>query len=137
LERLLKSCNRFTSKCYDSVYYAHESVFRRILSYGHPVFRLSIALYLRLAGKISKANKSLGADCQLGAGFDTPWIRYFRFDDIYPLTELEVVGARFYAPHHPDIYLKIMYGADYMTPPPEDKRPSFQHAQTMKPILDA
>lgn len=37
-------------------------------------------------------------------------------------TEIVFEGCKFYGPEHPDDYLSRVYGADYMTPPPPEKR---------------
>jgi lipopolysaccharide cholinephosphotransferase len=132
-ERTVKAYNMFICKCLDSVYYAHESRTRRILSFFHPVFHFLVVRYMKFARKKIERNRRLGADCYIGHGFDTLWKRYFRYEDIYPLIEIHFEGAPFYAPHSPDIYLRTLYGADYMTPPPESKRRS--HAFVIKPVL--
>jgi lipopolysaccharide cholinephosphotransferase len=132
-ECMMKAYDRFICKCLDSVYYAHESRTRKFLSYFHPVFHFLVVRYMRFAKKIIQRNKKLGTDCYLGAGFDTLWKRYFKYDDIYPLIRIDFEDALFYAPHSPDIYLKTLYGADYMTPPPESKRTC--HASVIKPVL--
>ncbi|MDR1645963.1 MAG: LicD family protein [Tannerellaceae bacterium] len=132
-ERLLKTYGRFICQCLDSVYYSHESCTRRILAFFHPVFHFLVTRYMRFAEKKIQRNKCLGEDCHVGHGFDTLWKRYFKYDDIYPLIEIDFEGASFYAPHSLDVYLRTLYGADYMTPPPEAKRR--RHASVIKPVL--
>jgi lipopolysaccharide cholinephosphotransferase len=132
-ERTIKIYNTFICKCLDSVYYAHESRVRKLLSYFHPVFHVLVVAYQKFARRKIRRNKQLGVNCYIGAGFDTLWKRYFKYEDIYPLVEVAFEDALFYAPHSPDVYLKVLYGADYMTPPPESKRTC--HASVIKPIL--
>ncbi|MDR1343761.1 MAG: LicD family protein [Tannerellaceae bacterium] len=132
-ERWLKVYNTFICKCLISVHFAHESKVRRFLSYFHPLFHFMVARYMRFAKRIIESNKKLGSDCYIGAGFDTMWIRYYKYDDIYPLTEVSFEDALFLAPRSTDAYLKAIYGPDYMTPLPESKR--IVHASVIKPIL--
>jgi lipopolysaccharide cholinephosphotransferase len=133
-ERLLKTYNTFICKCLDSVYFAHESRVRRLLSLFHPLFRKLVVRYQKFAGKIIERNKALGTDCYIGNGFDTLWKRYYRYDDIYPLGEITFEDGSFFAPHSIDTYLKSIYGPDYMTPPPESERNC--HASIIKPSYD-
>ncbi|MDR1556949.1 MAG: LicD family protein [Tannerellaceae bacterium] len=132
-ERLAKAYNKFICLCLDSVNFADESVIRKFLSFFHPIFHFLVVHYLKFARKMIERNKGLGTACYIGHGFDTLWNRYFKYDDIYPLIEIPFEDASFFAPHTPDIYLRTIYGPDYMTLPPEDKRT--QHASVIKPIL--
>lgn len=136
MEKFLKSYNMFICKCLDSVDFKDESVTRRILSYFHPVFHILVVNYLKLAKRLIRRNKKLGMNCYIGHGFDTMWKRFFKYDDIYPLIEIQFENARFFAPHSPDVYLTTLYGPDYMTPPPEEKRLDAQHSHIIKPILE-
>ena len=43
-------------------------------------------------------------------------------DTIYPLKEIRFEDGLFFAPGNTHEYLSVLYGEDYMTPPPEDKR---------------
>jgi lipopolysaccharide cholinephosphotransferase len=47
-------------------------------------------------------------------------------DDIFPLTEVDFEGYRFFAPRNYHAYLRVKFG-DYMTPPPEHER-GYRHA---------
>ncbi|GAB6394912.1 MAG: phosphorylcholine transferase LicD [Bacteroidales bacterium] len=133
-ERLLKRYNIFICKSMDSIYFTHESCIRKILARFHFLFRFLVVRYMRYAKKLIRRNRLLGKkDSYIGAGFDTLWIRYYRYGDIFPLTEIEFEDAKFFAPHSPGIYLKTIYGTDYMTPPPENKR--VRHARVIKPVL--
>jgi lipopolysaccharide cholinephosphotransferase len=132
LEKTVKDYNTLLCKMWQSVYFP-ESLFRRTLAWLHPLFHFLLLRYGKLSRKLIARNRKLDNHCMLGAGFDTMWKRYYRYDDIYPLIELEFEGSRFFAPHNPDVYLKAIYGDDYMTPPPESKR--IQHASVLKPVL--
>ena len=132
-EKLLKNYYAFICKGLDSVYFAHESKVRNFLSYCNPIFHFLVIHYLRFSKKTIKRNKSLKTNSYIGPGFDTSLIRYFYYNDIFPLIELKFEEEIFFAPNSLDIYLKAIYGSDYMTPPPEHKRT--QHAKVIKPIL--
>jgi lipopolysaccharide cholinephosphotransferase len=132
-EKTVKAYNMFISKSWDSIHFAHESLIRRTLAYFHPFFHFLLLRYGKLSRKLIARNRQLGDHCLLGAGFDTIWRRYYRFDEIYPLIEVEFEDARFFAPQNPHIYLKAIYGDDYMTLPPESKRT--QHATVLRPVL--
>lgn len=49
---------------------------------------------------------------------------------ILPLSEVEFAGSSFPAPADPDSYLRSYYDADYLTPPPPDKR--ITHAESVR-----
>ncbi len=132
-EKLLKKYNMFICKSLDSVYFTHESKIRKWLAYFHPAFHYLVVQYLKYAKKIIRKNLNLGTNCYLGHGFDTVWKRYFKYDDIFPLIEIEFEGVKFFAPQSPDVYLRTIYG-DYMTLPPENER-RCKHAHVLKPIL--
>ncbi len=53
---------------------------------------------------------------------DSTFKNYFRYEDIFPLKEIEFEGKRFEAPNNIHAYLTELYGPTYMTPPPEKKR---------------
>lgn len=48
--------------------------------------------------------------------------------NMFPLSEIDFCGYLFPSPSHVDIYLKSLYGDDYMTPPPENKRKTHAHS---------
>ncbi|MDR1500523.1 MAG: LicD family protein [Tannerellaceae bacterium] len=133
LEKMIKAYNTFICKSLDSVYFAHESTPRRILSFFHPVFLFLVTRYMKHARRLIARNKKLGDKCRIGHGFDTLWKRYFRHSDIYPLIEVTFEGSTFLAPHSPDTYLRTLYGDNYMTPLPESKRT--RHASIIKPVI--
>ncbi|GHU81786.1 phosphorylcholine transferase LicD [Bacteroidia bacterium] len=134
-EKLIKSYNMFICKCMVAAHYKDRSFSKKVLAFFYPIFHFLVKRYLKLAAKLIDRNRGLGTDCYAGHGFDTLWKRFFRYDDIYPLIDLEFEGVKFYAPHNPDVYLRALYGANYMTPPPEAKRLSAQHAHILNPIL--
>lgn len=133
-EKMLKTYNTFICKSLDSVDFKDESLLRRCLACFHPFFRFLVKKYQKYIRKIITQNKQLGQDCYIGHGFDTLWKRYFKYEDIYPLVELEFEGHKFYAPHSYQFYLKTLYGDNYMTPLDESKRT--QHARVIKPIIE-
>lgn len=45
---------------------------------------------------------------------------YYKHDEIFPLGEVEFEGVSFPCPRNVKRYLTILYGEDYMTPPPKD-----------------
>ena len=47
---------------------------------------------------------------------------YVDIDTIFPLKQIEFEGKKFFAPSKSAIYLKTLYGKDYMQLPPKDKR---------------
>lgn len=134
-EKLIKNYNTFICLCLDSVYYAHENKTRKFLSYFHSVFHFLVVRYQKFAKKkIAKNQKIAEPHFYVGAGFDTLWKKYHKYEVIYPLSEIEFEGSKFLAPHLPKTFLETVYGSDYMTPPPEDQRK--QHAHILKPILE-
>lgn len=135
-EKALKIYNRFICDCLDAVYFKNESLDKKILSFFHPVFQFLVVRYMRTAKKMIDRNRTLGENCLIGHGFDTMWKRYFLYDDIFPLIEIEFEGFAFYAPHSTDVYLRALYGSNYMTPPSKERQLKNQHARVMKPVLD-
>ena len=85
-------------------------------------------------GYIDK-NRSLDNHCYIGHGFDTPWRRYFSYDEIFPLKEYIFEEHAFLGPNDANAYLTQLYGANYMTPPPMEKREQ-KHAAILKPIIN-
>lgn len=132
-EKIIKTYNAFICKSLDSVDFKDKSFLRKFLAYFHPVFNFLVKEYMKFAKKLINRNKKLGNDCYIGHGFDTLWRRYFSYDDIYPFVELEFEGHKFYAPHSYRLYLKTLYGDNYMTPIHESERT--QHAKVIRPIL--
>lgn len=45
---------------------------------------------------------------------------YYKYTDIFPLTEVEFEGQKFPCPSNQERYLTILYGSDYMAPPPKE-----------------
>jgi lipopolysaccharide cholinephosphotransferase len=58
----------------------------------------------------------------IGYGFDVRWTRIFRPEHIYPLKRMSFEDAEFPVPNDTDAVLKVFYGANYLTPPPPEKR---------------
>jgi len=134
-EQIIKTYNKFICKCLEAVNYKKVSFEKKILALFHPIFKFLLKRYLPFAYKLIDRNRSLGNNCYIGHGFDTLWKRFFKYNDMMPLIELEFEGHFFFAPHSPDVYLTTLYGKNYMTPPPEAKRLADQHAYMIKPIL--
>lgn len=135
IERGIKSWNRFIVNCIGAFDYKDESRLKRFVSYFYPVFCRLQKGYSRFAKKCIDRNRQLGTYCYIGHGFDTPWKRYFRYEDIYPLSEVVFEGSCFYAPHRADIYLTELYGTAYMIPPPVERQVQ-PHGIVIKPVLD-
>ena len=134
-EKIVKVYNTFICKSLDAIYFKDESIDKKILAFFHPVFHKLVLQYMKFAKKLIDKNRGLGTDCRLGHGFDTLWKRYLRFDDIFPVVEIDFEDSKFFAPHRPDVYLTTLYGPNYMTPPPEKQRLAAQHAHEIKPII--
>jgi len=77
--------------------------------------------YMKKARKRITQNKQLKENYKLGFGFDVPWVRFFKPDDIFPLQRIPFEDAFFTAPFNYDSVLRQYYG-DYRTLPPEAKR---------------
>ena len=134
-EKQIKIYNSLICRCLDSVNFKDESVIRRVLAFFHPVFHFLVVRYMKFAKKMIDRNRDLKPnECYIGHGFDTLWKRYFNYDNIYPLIEIEFEGSLFYAPHSTDAYLTTLFGNDYMTPLPKSKRKP--HASVIKPIFN-
>ncbi len=112
-----------------------HSLAKRIVSLSKPLLRYLAKRYLLKAEKLAENNLNLGKDCLIGHGFDTPWRRYFLYDEIFPLREYTFEGHPFFGPNNADAYLTQLYGKSYMTPPPPEKRIA-THSAYLKPILD-
>ena len=52
----------------------------------------------------------------------TPYTSMIRRDDIYPTQLIDFENIKIKCPSVPEAYLRTRYGADYMTPPPDDKK---------------
>lgn len=49
---------------------------------------------------------------------------YFEVDKMTPFRKVKFKQREFYCPHDTPLYLEMLYGDDYMTPPPKDERVS-------------
>lgn len=58
---------------------------------------------------------------------DNGTCKIFKYDEVYPLSQIEFDGVWYNAPASISTYLKIHYGADYMTLPPVEKRTFHAH----------
>ncbi|GHT31766.1 phosphorylcholine transferase LicD [Bacteroidia bacterium] len=135
IERGLKKLNKFLCSCYDAEIGKHEHFYKRVLAYFRPVFYYLISGYLKLIRPIIRKNASLADDaCELGHGFDLPWLQFFPPSDIFPVREVEFEGYSFLVPHNSDHYLRTIFGDDYMTPPPVEKRYQ-RHSEIIKPYI--
>ncbi len=134
MERGIKAYYRFICNLLGAADYRKESHLKNLVAYFYPVSRLLWRGYAGVARFCIDRNRRLGDNCFIGHGFDTPWKRYFRYEDIYPLRELRFEDALFYVPNRPDVYLTELYGSDYMTPPATDKQVN-SHASVIRPVL--
>ena len=111
------------------------SITKQCISLGIPIFRFLAKKYLKKTAQFYIiANKNLDSNCYIGHGFDTPWRRYFKYQDIFPLKEYTFEGHTFLGPQNADAYLSELYGTNYMTPPPIKERIQ-KHATNLKPIF--
>lgn len=56
-------------------------------------------------------------------GYDLPWQHYkFKKDWVYPIQRMQFEDFTVNAPAQTEPYLQALYGSDYMTLPPEEKR---------------
>lgn len=133
-ERCVKNVFYFLCKGVDCELSKDKALINRIVYYFNPLFRTIIKHYLKKIQPMIKKNSLLGENCHLGHGFDTPWRRFFNYDDIYPLREIEFEGCKVMMPQNPKAYLIELYGESYMQLPPEDKRVN-RHAVILEPIL--
>ncbi len=53
--------------------------------------------------------------------FPSPLL-YIKKEEVFPLKKTTFEGYEFFIPNNSDEYLKILYGDDYMTLPPKNKR---------------
>lgn len=133
-EQKRKSYFFYLCKGLDAELDKKNSFCKRVISYFKPVLRALTKRYLRQTSKYINQNINLGEQCFIGHGFDTPWRRYFNYNDIFPLVEYTFEDVKFFGPHDANAYLSQLYGKNYMTPPPVEKRIQ-QHAAFLKPIL--
>ena len=112
------------------------SFIKKCITLGKPILRYLTQGYLKnKAQLLIDTNKQLDKNCYIGHGFDTPWRRYFNYQDIFPLKEYTFENHRFLGPHNAEVYLSELYGPNYMTPPPPEQQIQ-KHASKLKPILD-
>lgn len=128
----LKSYFSYLCKGYNCELSRRKSLSRRLVYYLNPIFRLLIKRYLKKVRRNIDGNKKLKENFLVGHGFDTPWTRYFKKEEIYPLKETEFEGYKFLIPNNADAYLTQLYGKDYMIPP---KKQVPKHAILIKPNL--
>lgn len=67
-----------------------------------------------------KDNDSVHITCP--AGRKHYFGELYRRDDFFPVSYGEFEGLRVPLPAHPEVYMKALYGPDYMTPPEEKDR---------------
>lgn len=104
---------------------------KRGYSWKHKLYTGGFALAQAALRPIVRAAPIARALNRLGDSGDKVWandypIEWMReaFPDeaIFPLGRICFEDAEFLCPADPARYLEIMYGPDYMTPPPEDRR---------------
>ena len=131
----MKQYNELICKCYDADMGIDTTIVKVLIARFKPVFRRLLLNYQRMVTPVIEKNKQLqDKDCFVGHGFNTPWIRKMRIDEIFPLREIIFEGQPFYAPQNTDAYLKYLYGSTYMTPPPKEQQVP-PHQVIIKPIL--
>jgi lipopolysaccharide cholinephosphotransferase len=78
--------------------------------------------------KVMNVDNSLGQGALLTYCFNDVKVKkqraYYKVDEVFPLIEVEFEGTMFKAPHNFHEYLVILYGEDYLTPPPDHQRVS-------------
>lgn len=135
IEKGIKTYFRFITKCLDAKLGKDRSMKNKAVAFFHPVFKALTVGYKKAIGERIRKNLELAdGNCLFGPGFDTPWRRYFTYDEIFPLQEMGFEDASFLVPHTPATYLTQLYGKDYMTPPPVKERGQ-RHAVILEPIL--
>jgi len=73
---------------------------------------------------IKKLNRfhSLDNDYIVSGGENMNYVTHVQKGIVFPLQMLKFEGTLVPAPQDTDTYLSSIFGVDYMTPPPEDKR---------------
>ena len=120
------------ARAWNAKLYASESFSKRCVALFYPLIWLGTKCYLKQSKHLIEESRKIENPCRLGHGFDTPWQRYFVYDDIFPLQEQTFEGFSFLAPARIDVYLSTLYGASYMTPPPPEKQE--YHGTNLIPI---
>ncbi len=133
-EYLFKTIFYYLCKAVDCGASKNAPLIKRMVYAFNPVFRSLLQGYLKQIQSRIRENKKLGSDCLIGHGLDTPWRRFFDYNAIFPIANAPFEGYQFMIPHHSDTYLTTLYGKDYMTPPPVEKRP-LRHAVILKPDM--
>lgn len=134
-EKCKKNYFFYLCKALDAELDKQHSLKKRIVSYFKPLFSLLAKHYLEMAKGYIDKNRSLDNHCYIGHGFDTPWRRYFSYDEIFPLKEYVFEAHSFFGPNDANAYLTQLYGENYMTPPPIENREQ-KHAAILKPIIN-
>lgn len=117
---------RFTNRMYHR---GRKDILSKIKSYRHSM-QWWWNRHLEETAKYTSANSSILAHA-LGAPNYRTILDVNRFNN---LTEISFEGKNFYSLSDPHSYLRMVYGEDYMTPPPPEKR--FDHGDTFYKIDD-
>ena len=135
MEKCMKSYFRFITKCLDAKLGKDRSLKNKLISSFEPIFKYLTIIYKKMIQKHINKNLQLSNDeCLIGHGMDTPWRRYFKYDEISPLEDMKFEDAIVKVPHNANAYLTQLYGENYMTPPPMKDRIQ-KHALRLEPIL--
>lgn len=135
IEKRIKNYFRFITKCLDAELGKDRSVKNKILYCFHPLFKVLTVSYKKHIKTLIKKNQTLSNDCLIGHGLDTPWRRYFKYSEIFPIRKIEFEDGMFMVPNNYVAYLMQLYGPDYMTPPPIAQQKQ-KHSILLKPIND-
>jgi len=105
-------------KCFGFFHYNKPLTFRNIIRYFiFPIIYVILKVMFGLLCVGRTRNRVFSPMERLTYGYPTLKI------DIFPLSEVEFEGHKFYAPGNPDAYLKNIYG-DYMKLPSKEKQKS-------------
>lgn len=92
---------------------------KRFAAFFTPLYHSILRFLNKKVAKKVKRRKDFVSEFII-YGFDTCWHQVHRADSVFPLKEEEFEGKYFKCPLNSDKYLRVLYGDDYMIPPPQD-----------------